>query len=587
MRVVVVLAWLAAAVALVPCTRPRARRTRALMMSNREAFFKDQAEPDAPGARQPIFGDRSRSKLVEGINAVADAVKVTLGPKGRNVVLQRDFGSPEIVNDGVTIARDVKLSDPALNIGARLVTQVASKSDKSAGDGTTSSSLLTQEFVNQGMKAITAGVNPMQMRSGMQLACEKLVEALRAKATPVETADDLLKVATVACSGNAAMGQIIAKAFDTVGDTGTTVIEESQTLVDEIVFTEGFQIDRGWISPYFVTDQERQVAEVDAPLILVTDAALDRVAECVPLLEAIVKAKKKLVVIADDVKGETLQALVQNKQRGVLDVVALKAPGFGKFRAELLGDLAIATGAKYIASAFGDSMERVTLDMLGTCERIVVGKEQTTLVLDGKQREAIQERIEVVRAQEAASDSGFEKEKCAERMASLGGGVAQILVGAATETELRDKKLRYEDAINAVKSAMATGMLPGGGSALAHLQSMREEVLATPGLSSDKIFGVNIVFNGLTAPIMQVALNAGVDGEVVKDTVLEGEFGCGWNAGFDRYEDDMIEVGVVDPVRVVVSSLENSVSVASLVLTTEALIAPKKHGPATRMPGLM
>jgi chaperonin GroEL len=521
--------------------------------------------------RQVLFAEESRAALIQGINAVADAVKVTLGPKGRNVVLQREYGAPEIVNDGVTIARDIKLPNPAVNVGARLVQEVASKSDNMAGDGTTTSTLLTQEFVNQGMKAIAAGINPVLLRRGMKIAVAALIAEVRAKSTPVKSNDDLLNIATVATSGNAEMGAILARAFERVGDTGSTTIEDSQTLEDDVTFTEGYQIERGYLSPYFVTDQERQVCEMNAPLMLVTDAKLDNVKEIVPLLEALIKVKRPLFIVAEDVAGEALSALVVNKMRGVLDVVAIKAPGFGDRRKALLQDLAIATGATYVAKEVGISIEKVTPEMLGTCERIIVGKEECTIVNDGTQSDAIRQRIYQITREAENTDSSFDKEKCDERMAALGGGIARIQVGAATETELKDKKLRYEDALNAVKSALETGLLPGGGSTLAHLGALRETVIASGDYDDDTARGINIIFDGLPAPIKQIADNAGIDGAVVYNRVVEGEFGFGWNAACDEYG-DMMDAGIVDPVKVVVNSLDNSVSVAALVLTTEALV---------------
>merc|ERR1719331_671961 len=383
-------------------------------------------------AKKLSFREDSRKSLVEGINVVADAVKVTLGPKGRNVVLERAYGAPEIVNDGVTIARDIDLPEPAMNIGAKLIQEVAGKSDSKAGDGTTTTTLMTQELVNQGMKAVSSGSNPVALRRGISHVTNILIGKCRELSVPLKGNDDILNIATISTSGNAFMGGVIAKAYEKVGTTGSTTLEESQTLNDEVEFTEGLTIDRGYVSPYFVTDNK-----------------IENVNDLIPLLEGMVKTKEKLVIIAEDVVGEALSALVVNKMRGVLDICAMKAPGFGVRRKDLLQDIAIATGATYVAQEVGVSLETVTPEMLGTCERMVIGKEETTIVTDGKQAEAMEKRIQQIRTEAENTDSQFDKEKAEERVAALGGGIARIKVGAATETELKDKKLRYEDALNA------------------------------------------------------------------------------------------------------------------------------------------
>mmetsp|Transcript_8965 Transcript_8965/g.11780 ORF Transcript_8965/g.11780 Transcript_8965/m.11780 type:complete len:600 (-) Transcript_8965:46-1845(-) len=527
-------------------------------------------------AKKVSFKEESREKLVRGINKVADAVKVTLGPKGRNVVLQRNYGVPEIVNDGVTIARDIELEDPEENVGAKLIQEVASKSDKSAGDGTTTSTLMTQEIVNQGLKAVTSGSNPVALRRGMMAASKILVEKIKDLAKPIENTNDIQNVAIVATSGAVQMGSIIAKAFDKVGDTGSTSIEESQTLNDEVEFTEGLTIDRGFLSPYFVTDQERQLCEMENMKILVTDKKIDNVQDMIPLLESMVKTKEPLFIIAEDVTGEALQALVVNKMRGVLDVCAIKAPGFGDRRKNYLQDIAIATGATYIAEEVGLTLDQATVDMLGTAQRLVVAKEQTTLVTDGRQNEAILKRIAAIRREAEATDNMFDKEKAEERVAALGGGIARIKVGAATETELKDKKLRYEDAINSVKSAMKFGVVPGGGSTYVHLQRFADEILDTIEDEDEKI-GATILIKSLAACTIQVATNAGEEGTVVYEKIKAKEFGFGYNAATGQYG-DMFEAGVIDSAKVAINGIENAVSVASLVLTTEALITeiPKK-----------
>lgn len=520
------------------------------------------------------FGGNSRKKLVEGINQVANAVKVTLGPKGRNVVLERNYGAPEIVNDGVTIAREISLGDPEQNVGAKLIQEVAAKSDSKAGDGTTTSTIMTQAIVNQGMRAVTSGINPVALNIGIKKAARIISDEIRELARPVEGIDDLRNVATIA-SGSTEMGNIIAQAYDRIGETGSTVIEESQTLVDEVEFTEGLTIDRGYVSPYLVKDQERQVAEMTSPRILVTDSKIDNVNEVVPLLEQLVKSKDPIFIVAEDVTGEALSALVVNKMRGVLDVVAIKAPGFGLRRKEYLQDIAIATGSTFVAEEVGITLDSVTLDMLGTADRVVVAKELTTIVTDGKQQEAIDARIKQIRLEAETADNEFDKEKARERVAALGGGIARIKVGAATETELKDKKLRYEDALNSVDSARELGIVPGGGACLAHLQLHLEQKILDSMSSEDEEQGANILIKALSAPCMQVGENAGVEGAVVLSKVqtmsTEQGFGHGWDARSMTYC-NLFEKGIIDPAKVTINAIENSASVAGLVLTTECLV---------------
>jgi chaperonin GroEL len=518
------------------------------------------------------------------------------------VVLERNYGAPEIVNDGVTIAREISLRDPEENVGARLIQEVASKSDSKAGDGTTTSAIMTQALVNNGMRAVTSGINPVALNRGIRKAARIISDEIKAIATvsslasprgeglfclpllpfsdvlyflqPITGIDDLKAVATIA-SGSVEMGRIIAQAQDKVGDTGSTVVEESQTLVDEIEFTEGLTIDRGFISPYFVKDQERQVCEMVNPKILVTDAKIDNVNDIVPLLEQLVKSKDPLLIIAEDVTGEALSALVVNKMRGVLDVVAIKAPGFGNRRREYTQDIAIATGASFVAEELGITLDSVTLDMLGTADRIVVAKEVTTIVTDGKQQEAIDARITQLRREADNAETDYDREKCTERVASLGGGIARIKVGAATETELKDKKLRYEDALNSVKSARELGIVPGGGACLAWLQKSLEQKILDGMDGEDEKQGAMIMIKALGYPAMQVAENAGVEGAVVLSKIqslcAEKGFNWGWDAATSEYC-DLMERGIVDPAKVTINAIENSASVAGLVLTTECLV---------------
>jgi len=525
-------------------------------------------------AKKVSFREDSRRALVSGINKVADAVRVTLGPKGRNVVLERNYGAPEIVNDGVTIAREIELRDREENVGAKLIQEVASKSDSKAGDGTTTSTIMTQALVNQGMRAVTSGVSPVALNRGIRKAGRVISDEIRDIATPVTGIEDLKNVATIA-SGSVEMGRIIAQAADKVGDTGSTVVEESQTLVDEIEFTEGLTIDRGYISPYMVKDQERQVAELVNPKILVTDAKIDDVNDIVPLLEQLVKTKDPLLIISEDVTGEALSALVVNKMRGVLDVVAIKAPGFGNRRREYTQDIAIATGASFVAEELGITLDGVTLDMLGTADRVVVGKETTTIVTDGKQQEAIDARIQQLRREAEEADTEYDADKCTERIASLGGGIARIKVGAATETELKDKKLRYEDALNSVQSARELGIVPGGGACLAFLQTTLVDKIMDAMADEDEKAGANIMIAAMGYPAMQVAENAGVEGAVVLAKIQaiseEKGHGHGWDASVGEYCDLMAR-GVIDPAKVTINAIENSASVAGLVLTTECLV---------------
>lgn len=525
-------------------------------------------------AKKLSFREESRKKLVEGINVVANAVKITLGPKGRNVVLERSYGAPEIVNDGVTIARDIVLEDPEMNVGAKLVTEVASKSDNKAGDGTTTSTLMTQEIVNQGIRVVAAGANPVSLRNGVTYAASRLAARVKEIAKPVTSNADLLNIATIA-SNSPSMGAIIAKAYEKVGDTGSTVVEESQTLVDEVEFTEGLSIDRGYLSPYFVKDTERQVCEMVNPRVLVTDKKIQAVADMIPLLEQLVKTKEPLFIVAEDVTGEALSALVVNKLRGVLDIVAIKAPAFGDRRKAYLQDIAIATGATYVADEVGISLESVTLDMLGRADRIVVGKDTSTIITDSSTKDALMKRIAQIRAEAELTDNKFDKEKATERVAALGGGIARIKVGAATETELKDKKLRYEDALNSVKSALEMGVVPGGGACMLHMScdaQLKADILAGCNQADeDEKLGVEIMFRSLPAPMKQIAKNAGLEGEVVADKCRNKPFGFGYNAATDTYE-DLLATGVLDPAKVTINALENAASIAALVLTTEVLI---------------
>eukprot|EP00871_Galdieria_phlegrea_P003771 jgi/Galph1/4395/GphlegSOOS_G3028.1 len=522
------------------------------------------------GPKQIVFREDSRSALVRGINAVADAVRITLGPKGRNVVLERSYGAPQVVNDGVTIARDISLSDPLENTGARLVVEVTSKTDQKAGDGTTTSAVLTQAIVNQGLKIVSSGANAMSVRRGISKTAAYVISEIRKAARPLRGQEDIRAIATIAAGGDETIGSNIAEAYARVGENGSTTVEESQSLVDEVEVTEGMELDRGFISPYFVKDQERQVAELSRPRVLVTDSKLSVVQELVPLLESLVKSKEPLLIICDDLTGEALSTLVVNKMRGVLDIAAIKAPGFGDRRKAYLQDIAILTGATFVTEELGITMDQVTVDMLGRAERVIVGKELTTIISTGEHQEEVKKRIAQIRKEIENTDSTFDKEKGEERIARLGGGIARIKVGAATETELKNKKLKYEDSLNSTKCALEEGIVPGGGSLLAFLALKVPEFEKTL-QDEDERLGAQIVGRALEAPLVQIATNAGKEGYVILNEARKKEFSWGWNAATEEYV-NMFDAGIVDPAKVVCWALENAASIASMVLTTEALI---------------
>ncbi|CAM9133779.1 unnamed protein product, partial [Ectocarpus fasciculatus] len=530
------------------------------------------------GSKAVTFGQESRRKLVQGINIVADAVKVTLGPKGRNAVLGKSYGAPDIVNDGVTIAREISLSDPEMDAGVKLVQEVASKSDNNAGDGTTTSTLMTQEIVNQGMKVVAAGANPVCLRNGISIAARRLSKEIRALAIPVKSNADVLNIATIA-SNSPRMGAMLAEIFDKLGESGAAVVEESQSLNDEIEFTEGLTIDRGYLSPYFVKDQERQLCELQNAYVLITDKKISSLQELLPLLEQLISSKKSLFIIADDVSGEALSTLVVNKLRGIIDVVAIRAPGFGERRKGYLRDISAATGAKYVSEELGRTLESVRVEDLGSVDRVVVGKSSSTLVTSTKYKDIIEERIRQLRKESDLTENKYEKEQLTERAASLGGGIARLKVGAATETELKDKKLRYEDALNSIRSALESGVVPGGGATMMYLSSdnkLRESIM-TECNNEDEKLGVDILFKSLSAPMFQIAVNAGMAGAVVSEQCRNKEFGFGYNAATGKYE-DLRTAGVVDPAKVTINAIENAASVAGLVLTTEVLITDAIDG---------
>eukprot|EP00177_Eucheuma_denticulatum_P005056 GFKZ01009218.1.p1 GENE.GFKZ01009218.1~~GFKZ01009218.1.p1 ORF type:complete len:591 (+),score=113.46 GFKZ01009218.1:209-1981(+) len=532
-------------------------------------------------AKDIAFGDESRRALVAGVDAVANAVKVTLGPKGRNVVLGRgSFSAPLSVNDGVTVAKEISLDEPMQNTGARLLQEVATKTDSKAGDGTTTSTVLCQEIVHQGMKAVGSGRNPIALKRGIDKTVKFLVKELQERATPSSGIDDVRAVATISAGNDEEIGDIIATAYERIGVTGSTSVEESQSLGNSVEFTEGMELDRGFVSPYFVKDQERQVAVLTKPKVLVTDQKISAVKDLVTLLEGLIKTKDPLFIVCEDLTGEALSTMVVNKMRGVLDIVAIKSPGFGDRRKQYLEDIACVTGATFIASDLGMTLEEIKPEDLGVAQRVVVAKESTTIISTGEFEEEVKDRIQLIQNELEASDSQFDREKLEERRARLGGGVARILIGAATETELKDKKLRCEDALNATKAAMEQGILPGGGAALAHL-SVEVPKFAETLEEDDEKVGASIVQAAITSPLKQICSNAGVEGEIVLEKILEKDFEYGYNAATDEYE-NLVKAGVLDPAKVTCWALENSASVAGLILTTECVVVeiPSKDPPA-------
>lgn len=533
------------------------------------------------GAKQIAFGEESRKALILGVDAVANAVKVTLGPKGRNVVLGRgSFSAPLSVNDGVTVAKEISLEDPMANTGARLLQEVASKTDSKAGDGTTTSTVLCQDIVHQGMRAVSSGRNPIALRRGIEKTVRFLVKEMHDRARPSKGIEDILAVATISAGNDEEIGEIIATAYEKIGETGSTSVEESQSLGNSVEFTEGMELDRGFISPYFVKDQERQIATMNRPRVLITDQKISAVKDLVNLLEGLVKSKEPLVIVCDDLSGEALSTMVVNKMRGVLDIVAIKSPGFGERRKSYLEDIAVVTGGTFICSDLGMTLEEVKMTDLGIAERIVVGKEATTIISTGEHEEAVKARIQQISTELENTDSQFDTEKLEERRARLGGGVARILIGAATETELKDKKLRCEDALNATKAAMEQGILPGGGAALAHLSVLIPKFAETLEDEDERV-GSAIVQAAITSPLRQICFNAGIAGEIVLEKVLEKDFEHGYNAATGKYE-NLVNSGVLDPAKVTSFALENAASVAGLILTTECLVVeiPEKTSPA-------
>ena len=528
-------------------------------------------------AKQLLMGEEARKALCAGIDKLADTVKITLGPKGRNVVLGKTFGAPVITNDGVTIAKEIELKDQFENMGAQLVREVATKTNDAAGDGTTTATVLAQALVTEGMKNVAAGANPMDLKRGMQKAVKASVEALKANSKKMEGSADVARVATVS-AGDEVIGSLIAEAMEKVSADGVITIEESKTAETYSEVVKGMQFDRGYITPYMVTDTERMEAVLDDAYLLITDKKISVIQDILPLLEQIVQSGKKLVIIAEDVEGEALSTLIVNRLRGTFTVVAVKAPGFGDRRKEMLQDIAILTGGTVVSEELGYELKDATVDMLGRARQVKVTKEYTTIVDGMGDKEAVSNRVAQIRAQMAETTSDFDKEKLQERLAKLSGGVAVIKVGAATEVEMKEKKLRIEDALNAAKAAVEEGIVAGGGTAPLHTTAAVDAVIDA--LEGDERTGARIVRKALEAPLRQIAANAGLEGSVIIDKIMSGSDA---NYGFDAQKEvygDMIKVGIVDPTKVTRSALENAASVASMVLTTESLVADEPEDPA-------
>ncbi len=528
-------------------------------------------------AKEVRFGDDARARMVKGVNILADAVKVTLGPKGRNVVLDKSFGAPTMTKDGVSVAKEIELEDKLENMGAQMVKEVASQTSDVAGDGTTTATVLAQAIVREGMKAVAAGMNPMDLKRGIDKAVIAAVDHLQTLSTPCEDSKAIAQVGTISANADESVGNIIAEAMEKVGKEGVITVEEGSSLENELEVVEGMQFDRGYLSPYFVNEQATMSSELDEPLILLFDKKISNIRELLPILESVAKASKPLLIIAEDIEGEALATLVVNSMRGIVKVCAVKAPGFGDRRKAMLQDIAVLTGGQVISEEVGLSLEKATIDDLGSAKKVSVTKENTTIVDGAGSADDIKARIEQIKAQIAESTSEYDTEKMQERLAKLAGGVAVIKVGAATEIEMKEKKARVEDALHSTRAAVEEGVVPGGGVALVRCRAAIADV---KGDNHDQDVGVNIARRALEEPIRQIVKNAGAEPSVVTDKVEQGEGNFGYNAATDEYG-DMIEMGILDPTKVTRSALQNAASVAGLLITTEAMIAelPKKDAP--------
>ena len=526
-------------------------------------------------AKEVRFHDSARSRIVNGANILADAVKVTLGPKGRNVVLERSFGAPTVTKDGVSVAKEIELKDKFENMGAQMVKEVASKTSDVAGDGTTTATVLAQSIVQEGMKYVAAGMNPMDLKRGIDKAVGAIVEDLKKLSRNITTSKEIARVGSISANGDAAIGKIIADAMDKVGKEGVITVEDGKSLDNELEIVEGMQFDRGYLSPYFITDADKQVAVLEDPYILFHDKKISSIRELLPVLEQVAKASKPLLIVAEEVEGEALATLVVNSMRGILKATAVKAPGFGDRRKAMLEDMAILTKGTVISEELGLKLENVQLKDLGRAKRVEVGKENTTIIDGAGEKSAIQGRITSIKKQIEETTSDYDKEKLQERVAKLSGGVALIRVGAATEVEMKEKKARVEDALHATRAAVEEGILPGGG--VAYLRA-RASLANLKGANDDQTAGIRIVSRALEEPLRMIVANAGMEPSVVLAKVLEGKANFGYNAATDEYG-DLVHSGVVDPTKVTRSALQNAASVAALILTTDAMVAeaPKEE----------
>ena len=543
-------------------------------------------------AKQVLFGDDARSKMVRGINVLANAVKVTLGPKGRNVVLDRAFGAPTVTKDGVSVAKEIELKDKFENMGACMVREVASKTSDNAGDGTTTATVLAQAIVDEGMKFVAAGMNPMDLKRGIDKAVAAAIEELRKISKPTTTNKEIAQVGAISANSDAEIGDIISEAMDKVGKEGVITVEDGKSLKNELEVVEGMQFDRGYLSPYFINQPEKQAAVLDNPFILLHDKKISNIRELLPVLEQVAKAARPLVIIAEDIDGEALATLVVNSIRGILKVVAVKAPGFGDRRAAMLEDIAVLTGGTVISTNVGLTLDKATLEQLGTAKKVEVTKENTTIIDGAGQAEAIENRVRNIRTQIEAATSDYDREKLQERVAKLAGGVALIKVGAATEVEMKEKKARAEDALHATRAAVEEGIVAGGGVALIRAKQAIRDI---KGDNDEQNAGIRIVLRAMEEPLRQIVANAGDEPSVVVNTVAQGEGNFGYNAQTGEYG-DLVEMGVLDPTKVTRTALQNAASVASLILTTDCMVAdiPQDDKPMPAgmegmggMPGMM
>ncbi len=528
-------------------------------------------------AKDVKFGDSARKKMLAGVNVLADAVKVTLGPKGRNVVLDKSFGAPTITKDGVSVAKEIELKDKFENMGAQMVKEVASQANDKAGDGTTTATVLAQSIINEGLKSVAAGMNPMDLKRGIDKATAAVVEELKKLAQPCTDPKSWAQVGTISANSDESVGQLIADAMEKVGTEGVITVEEGSGLADELEVVEGMQFDRGYLSPYFINNQEKMIAEMENPLLLLVDKKIDNLQELIPVLEAVAKSGRPLVIIAEDVEGQALATLVVNNLRGTFKVAAVKAPGFGDRRKAMLQDIAILTGGTVISEEVGMSLETTTLEHLGTAKKVVIEKENTVIVDGAGAQEAVKARCDQIRAEAEASSSDYDREKLQERLAKLAGGVAVIKVGAGSEVEMKEKKDRVDDALHATRAAVEEGVVAGGGVAL--IRALAN--IQVTGDNEDQNVGIALALRAMEAPIRQIAANAGAEGSVVVDKVKSGQGNFGYNAATGEYG-DMVEMGILDPAKVTRSSLQAAASVGGLMITTEAMVAdiPEEGGAA-------